>query len=93
MQTEIPPLPNLLEPVPLAWIGDVLITARKQRNLTQRQLAEKIGSHQAAVARWEMGKYQTATLQTILMIASALDLEVKMIPMLVSDTIDLSVML
>ena len=86
MSTEIPSIPNLLEPVPLAWVGDVLITARKQRNLTQWQLAERIGSHQAAVARWEMGKYQTATLQTILMIANALDLEVKMIPMLVSGT-------
>jgi transcriptional regulator with XRE-family HTH domain len=86
MKTGILPLTNLSEPVPLAWIGDVLIAARKQINLTQRQLAEKIGSYQAAVARWEMGKYQTATLKTILLIARALDLEVKMIPMLVCGT-------
>lgn len=62
-------------PVPLAWIGELLISARKQRGITQVQLAERIGSHQAVIARWEGSKYQTADIQTILTIAKALDLK------------------
>ena len=62
-------------PIPLAWIGDLLISARKQQGIPQVQLAERIGSHQAVIARWEGSKYQTADIQTILTIATALDLE------------------
>lgn len=62
-------------PVPLAWLGDLLISARKQQGITQVQLAERIGSHQAVIARWEGSKYQTADIQTILTIGTALDLK------------------
>ena len=78
---ESPPDTNSLadplqETMPLAWVGELLISTRKQRSLTQAELAERIGSHQAAIARWETGKYQTATLQTILTVAQALEVEV-----------------
>ena len=70
------PTDLLWEMMPLAWVGELLISARKRRSLTQAELAERIGSHQAAIARWETGKYQTATLQTILTVAQALEVEV-----------------
>lgn len=62
--------------MPLAWVGELLISVRKQQSLTQAELADRIGNHQAAIARWETGKYQSATLQTILTVAGALGVEV-----------------
>lgn len=69
--------------MPLGWVGELLISARKQRSLTQAELAERIGSHQAAIARWEAGKYQSATLQTILTVAGALEIELSIVSTLV----------
>jgi DNA-binding XRE family transcriptional regulator len=81
------PVPSLLqdthpleqEPCPLGLIGEVLISARKERGWTQLQLAERVGTQQAAVARWERGKYKTATLQTILMIMGALEIDIQLL--------------
>ncbi|MBB6053935.1 helix-turn-helix domain-containing protein [Armatimonas rosea] len=69
------PLISTPEPVPFPWLGDLLIAVRKQQGITQTELAERIGSHQAAIARWEGGKYRLAEIETILTIAHALGLE------------------
>lgn len=35
--------------------GDLILMARRRANLTQRELAERIGCQQATIARWERG--------------------------------------
>ena len=67
--------PLAIEPIPLVWLGELLISARKEQGLTQIELAERIGKHQAAIARWEGSKYRTADIQTIQTIANALALK------------------
>lgn len=66
---------SIPEPVPFPWLGDLLVAARKEQGITQTELAERIGSHQTVVARWEGGKYRFAEVGTILAIAHALGLE------------------
>ncbi|MHB2029810.1 MAG: helix-turn-helix domain-containing protein [Acidimicrobiales bacterium] len=39
-----------------AETGAVLKTLRERAGLTQRELAERLGIHQPAVARWEAGR-------------------------------------
>jgi transcriptional regulator with XRE-family HTH domain len=64
------------EPVPLAWLGELLIAARKQRGLTQARLAEHLGSHQAQIAQWEGSKYRSVSLQSMVNVAQALEVEI-----------------
>jgi transcriptional regulator with XRE-family HTH domain len=66
------------ETSPIAWIGEVLISARKERGWTQQQLAERAGTQQAAIARWENSKYETATLHTVLTMMHALDMDIQL---------------
>ncbi|MFN2525528.1 MAG: helix-turn-helix transcriptional regulator [Actinomycetota bacterium] len=49
--------------------------ARRRAGLTQQQLAERLGTTQSVVARWEAGK-RSPSLETIEQIANACDLEV-----------------
>ena len=46
-----------LSPTPLHSLrpGKVVRAARRQAGLTQRELAERVGTTQSAVARWETG--------------------------------------
>ena len=46
------------ERTPMA-IGDVLVRIRKERNLTQEDLARKLYVTRQAVSRWENGVSQT----------------------------------
>ncbi|EMJ66448.1 MULTISPECIES: helix-turn-helix domain-containing protein [Leptospira] len=52
-----------------------IIKLRKKRNLTQKDLAEKIGTSQPAIARIESGNYNNLSLSFINRLAKALDAE------------------
>ena len=52
-----------------------LIKARRHRNMTQAQLAEKMGVTQGVVSRWESGNY-SPKLETIAAAAQAMDYRV-----------------
>ncbi len=60
-------------------IGNLIRRARKQRGLSQTQLGEKTGLRQATISLIETGN-PAATLETILTILSALDLEFRISP-------------
>jgi transcriptional regulator with XRE-family HTH domain len=38
------------------WVGTAIREARVARNLTQRELAERLGTSPANVSRWETGR-------------------------------------
>ncbi|TGN06904.1 helix-turn-helix transcriptional regulator [Leptospira ilyithenensis] len=52
-----------------------IIKLRKKRNLTQKDLAEKIETSQPAIARIESGNYKNLSLSFINRLAKALDAE------------------
>ena len=54
----------------------LLIKARLQKNMTQRDLAEKMGTKQSSIARLESGTYNP-TLSFLYKIADALDARIK----------------
>ena len=55
--------------------GDRIRTLRKERDLTQLQLAEYIGVTQTAVAAWESGKREVPKGNNLLKLAEALGFE------------------
>ena len=67
-------------PVPLSWLGDMLIASRKEQGITQIELGERLGLHQAAVARMETAKYRSTSLERLLRVAEALDLSLRVVP-------------
>lgn len=62
--------------------GDRIRTLRKERDLTQLQLAEYVGVSQTAVAAWEKGKREVPKGDNLLKLAEALgfDAEALMVP-------------
>ena len=50
-----------------------VIELRKQHNMTQKELAEKAGTSQPAIARLESGRYQNMSLSFLRKIGKALD--------------------
>jgi len=54
-----------------------LIKRRNQLNISQTQLAKKIGTKQPAISRLEKGDYNT-TLSTFFKVAEALDLDISL---------------
>lgn len=54
-------------------IAREIIALRRSRNLTQQQLANKMGTSQPAIARIESGSYRNVSLSFIRRIATALD--------------------
>jgi len=56
-------------------IAKEVIQLRKKRHLTQKQLAELIGTSQPAIARLESGTYDNISLSFIRKVASALGAE------------------
>ncbi len=50
-----------------------LIQLRKEKNMTQKQLAEQIGTSQPAIARLESGNYRNLSLSFLRKVAEALD--------------------
>src|SRR5947209_19986980 len=59
-----------------AEVGDRVRQAREAAGLSQRELASRVGTSQAAVARLEAGGVG-ATLTTLQRVAAALDLELR----------------
>jgi len=49
-----------------------IIELRKRQNLTQKQLADRIGTSQPAIARLESGSYQNLSLSFLRRVAEAL---------------------
>lgn len=49
-----------------------IISLRKNNNLTQKQLAEMVGTSQPAIARIESGNYRNITLSLLRRVADAL---------------------
>lgn len=56
----------------LTRVGNLIRDARRQRQLTQTELASALGTSQSAVARIEQGK-QNLSLETLARISEALD--------------------
>ncbi|WP_442915935.1 helix-turn-helix domain-containing protein [Leptospira sp. GIMC2001] len=52
-----------------------IITLRKSMNLTQKELADKIGTSQPAIARVESGSYKNVSLTFLNKLAEALNAE------------------
>lgn len=57
-------------------ISKTIREARKQLNLSQKELAEKMGVKQSMVSRWESGECNY-TIDTLVQIANALNLSVE----------------
>lgn len=62
--------------------GRLIVEARKRAGLTQAQLAERMGTHQSVVARWENGG-TTPTCETVVRAvrAAGFDLGVSLSPL------------
>lgn len=60
-----------------------VIKRRKDLNLTQGELAERVGTHQSAISRIESGEHNSR-LRTLIEIAEALEarLEIRLVPFL-----------
>jgi transcriptional regulator with XRE-family HTH domain len=56
-------------------VGQLLIAARIQRGLTQRQLAERLSVHESQVSRDERHEYQGLTLERLTQLSEALALD------------------
>lgn len=54
-------------------IAREVIALRQKHNLTQKELAERVGTSQPAIARLESGSYKNLSLSFIRRIARALD--------------------
>jgi len=63
------------------WAGNLILLARNDRGLSQRKLARKAGTSQAAIAAYESGK-RSPTLETLARIvrAAGLDLRIQLVP-------------
>lgn len=57
--------------------GVRLIELRKQKGLTQKDLAKKLGTSQSVIARWENRAYDGVRLETLFRVAHALNSEVE----------------
>jgi len=55
-------------------IGSALVEARISCNLTQRELATRLGVHQQQIARWERERYGCVSLARLTKVAAALGL-------------------
>src|ERR1043165_7614182 len=63
------------KPAPLELVGRKIRQLRRQRKLTQVELAEKIGIHQSDLSRMEQGEYKVG-LDTLLKILQCFDLSI-----------------
>jgi DNA-binding XRE family transcriptional regulator len=61
----------------LRGLGQLLVSLRIARGLTQRQLAEKLGVHETQVSRDERNEYHGVTLERAAKILEALGAEVR----------------
>lgn len=59
-------------------IGKLIADIRKEKGLSQAQLAEQCGTHQGHIARIELGKYSVG-LDSLASIAEALDCKIEIL--------------
>jgi transcriptional regulator with XRE-family HTH domain len=57
---------------PLPLLGEMLVALRKERGLSQQDLAEKLDTSQEAIARTEQSRYRSVSLERLLKVADAL---------------------
>ncbi len=69
----------------LQGVGQVLISARIARGLSQRELAEKLGVHESQVSRDERNEYHGVTLDRAARILEVLDIELRTTVVVRSD--------
>ena len=60
-----------------ADVGSAILEARTRAGLTQKELADRVGMHQSAIARLEDADYDGHSLKTLQRIAAALGKRVK----------------
>jgi len=65
----------MTRPAQLELVGRKIRQLRRQRKLTQVELAEKIGIHQSDLSRMEQGEYKVG-LDTLLKILQCFDLSI-----------------
>jgi transcriptional regulator with XRE-family HTH domain len=65
----------MAKPAQLELVGRKIRQLRRQRKLTQVELAEKIGIHQSDLSRMEQGEYKVG-LDTLLKILGTFDLSI-----------------
>lgn len=65
----------------LSDMGQELRKARKSVRLTQQQLAERTGTYQEALSRFESGRGNDFSLAKLLRLANALGYELKLTPL------------
>ncbi len=78
-----PALQDLLREASLnAKVAQLIYTARKQAGLTQKQLADLIGTQQSVIARLEDADYEGHSLSMLQRIGEALGqrIEIQMVP-------------
>ena len=75
-------LEMVVEEMVHSQIARMIHDARTTAGLTQKQLAEKIGTQQSTIARLEDADYEGHSLRMLRRIATALDqkLEIRMVP-------------
>lgn len=56
------------------WLAIEIVHHRAEHDLSQRQLADRLGVHQSDVARMEIGEH-TPTLDRLIRVAAGLDIE------------------
>jgi uncharacterized protein len=56
-------------------IGASLAAARRAARVSQRQLAERLGTSQQQIARWEAREYRSASLEHVAAVAKALGVD------------------
>ncbi|HYP23453.1 MAG TPA: helix-turn-helix transcriptional regulator [Actinomycetota bacterium] len=63
------------------WAGDLIKIARLEAKLTQRELARRAGTSQAALSSYESGK-KSPTLETLhrIVLAAGQDLRIQVVP-------------
>ena len=58
-------------------IGKFIANARKEKGMTQRELAEKLYVSESFIAKLESKTYQTIAIDTLEQIAKLLDIHIK----------------
>lgn len=56
-------------------IKDLIKTKRIQKNLTMKELADKVGVSEATISRWESGEISNMKHKGIIALSNALDIE------------------
>ena len=70
---------SIPEPIPLSLIGELFIARRKELGISQQELGQRLGMLREAIVRWEASKYSTVSMERLIKVAQALELEVSLL--------------